>query len=420
MAANNFLGNLVNQIKSVGQQASKQYAPALQSAQSFANSAGKVGWDIGRAVVRPAEQYGRLLGGGFIQGPVLAATQGRVNIPFLPESDLKKFSGDSFQQRLMNTAPEGARRTVGAMSYALPYGQGGIAMRAGVGALGGAMVAASDKPDTMSNGQYAGRIGIGAGIGSASNVILPMVANAIANRFGWGQRLNLEQMQDAGRGVGQGQALANDTQIANSLHPELGVAQARVLNPTDAIQNASQQASRYINANEANAVALLQQGMEPEQVATQYGAGVLQKASQRMNGLGLLADFDNAKNIGDINLAKTIATTIIRQPSTSVYAGYRNPMAQYIQQALSSQVTPNALQAATSQAAQVVQNNFTQPTIGSMGQSLSGKPPEITQLELAISQHNWPTAYALLRNFPESLNSLKQPYIQLLNQAFHQ
>lgn len=65
----------------------------------------------------------RFAGGGLIQAPVLAATQGKVNIPLLSNAELEKMSGNTFGQRLAKTAPRGAREIANAASYAIPFGK---------------------------------------------------------------------------------------------------------------------------------------------------------------------------------------------------------------------------------------------------------------------------------------------------------
>lgn len=453
----------------------------LSQALPVASAVKKAAINVGKAIIAPAVRYGQFVGGGLIQAPVLAASRGRVNIPFLNNQELQRFSGNTLGQRLANTAPEGARRTMGAMAYALPMGMGGPAagpvMRFGTGALAGGMFAGSDKPQGMSNQQYARNIGTGAVIGGAANVVIPAVAQQIARKMQARPVLydnplkpplvrdptmpsiNLERMQDMGRGLQRGGAFAQDTQKAMQLHPELGQVGTKVNSAQGAIQEITKKASRYVSPAEMQAYTLLKSGMSPNQVMQKTGIGAVQAVSQRSRGLGLLADFDNAMRAGDTEFAKQIASTIIRQPGSSAYAQYRTSMVDFIQRFAQQPAARQVAQGTTVlpgvnaepstvaiiknlmnagrmdealQQAQALPPNspyregilstiqnapLTRQPMPNAG-GLGNKPPEIQAIEMELNNGSLGRALHLINNLPPALQSLGAQYRAMVGQAF--
>lgn len=87
----------------------------------------------------------RFAAGGLIQAPILAASKGKLNVPFLAEDELQKLSGNTLMDRLKKSGVRGAKETLEASSYAVPFGKAaqgaGLASRAVTKALApGALV----------------------------------------------------------------------------------------------------------------------------------------------------------------------------------------------------------------------------------------------------------------------------------------
>lgn len=78
-----------------------------------------------RNVVSSGESYGRLVGGGLVQAPVLAATGGKTNIPFLNEQELQEMSASPM---------EGLGRTANMMGTAATLYNPAATVRTGLGA----------------------------------------------------------------------------------------------------------------------------------------------------------------------------------------------------------------------------------------------------------------------------------------------
>ena len=126
---------------------------------------------LAKAVVDPAVKYGKFVGAGTVQAPVLAATGGKINIPFMSERELEQAgSGD-----IRRAGQMGLKRSLGAASYAVPIGKtlpAALALGGTMGALRGAAAGetAEIRPREVGVGAAAGAIGGGIAYGGQALV----------------------------------------------------------------------------------------------------------------------------------------------------------------------------------------------------------------------------------------------------------
>lgn len=104
-------------------------------------------------------------------------------------------------------------------------------------------------------------------------------------------------------------------------------------------------ASKHASSGEKSAASGLKMGMSATEIAKQgVTLGDIQKASQRSNGLGLLADLDNAAKAGDDDVIKKVAEHISNLPADSPYAPYLHSVQQLAEK---SGYKPSAVPAKT-------------------------------------------------------------------------
>jgi len=100
--------DLLNPLSQRSMQQGADAADALAKSQSkpiqFLGNMGGNTIKIGKSGINKMVQGGKALGAGLVQAPVLAATGGKVNIPFYSDPELMKLSGDNFVQRFMRSS----------------------------------------------------------------------------------------------------------------------------------------------------------------------------------------------------------------------------------------------------------------------------------------------------------------------------
>lgn len=101
------------------------------------------------------------------------------------------------------------------------------------------------------------------------------------------------------------------------------------------------QSSLLLTQNELAATQMLRGGAKPQELVKKgFTMGDVVKANQRNQGLGLLADFDNASRAKNTELMKQIADAIDNMPPNSPYAPFRGKFTNTIQGQVAAQSAP--------------------------------------------------------------------------------
>ena len=149
---------------------------------SLLSSLGKAGLGLLSNIVKPGVDYGKLLGAGLVQAPVLAATKGRVNIPFMNEQELTKAGSGNIEKAL----PYALKKSAGAASYAIPFGKGAGLLQKAIlpGAASGALFETSSDEATPESVLGAGITG-----GITSGLLHKILGGAGGKLKGAGEKL---------------------------------------------------------------------------------------------------------------------------------------------------------------------------------------------------------------------------------------
>jgi len=116
-----------------------------------------------------------------------------------------------------------------------------------------------------------------------------------------------------------------DTKTQSYQPKELVEAQNWASNLKEPVKVVQKEASKYISKQEKEVMALIKKGTTPAEFGDiDYPPGVIIKANQRLTGLGLLADYDNAELAQDYTLSNRIAGVIINSENDKTIKPYIN------------------------------------------------------------------------------------------------
>lgn len=147
--------------------------------------ASNVGSFLLNTLLKPAVDYGKFVGAGLVQAPILGLTGGKVNIPIMSEEELQRVAGGrTVGERAAKALPAAAKRTAGAASYLIPFGRGASVLSKilAPGAAVGALQGISEEGATPQS--VVGQAGLGAtGAGALTGLLkLPGVTTKIAGK----------------------------------------------------------------------------------------------------------------------------------------------------------------------------------------------------------------------------------------------